>query len=142
MKKNIKIVSLIIVIALISSLLVGCSDGPHHFNYDEMIKKVVKIDIVETSGSKGFNKYDRHLATVDEELIDDFLLDLSKIEFFNNCMICNIYFPEGITFYIYYNDVDFDVVGTSSSMNLEINYNCALEDYEYLVNKYYVQTEN
>ena len=138
MKKSYKYLLLII-----SLLLSSCNEESIYFNYEEMIDKVVKIEVVETEASGQPAKYNKHLLSLDDDLIDDFLLDLSKIEFIRPCMICNLSFPDGITFLIYYENykVDYDYIDYAmSTYNGNFVVITGPNDIYYnLVDKYYYQ---
>jgi len=130
--------SLILTVIL---LLTGCTVRTYYFNYDEMAEKVVKIDIIDipisTRRSDGISE--PVIGSLDDELIDDFLLDLSKIEFTRPWGISNPRFPEGVAFLIYYSDNSYDIINESSTYSQEniVEIWCPIEDYNNLVNKYY-----
>ena len=132
------------LLLIISLLLSSCNDESIYFNYDEMIDKVVKIEVVETFATTEPAKYNKHLLSLDDDLIDDFLLDLSKIEFTEKWL----YFgevPDGITFLIYYENykVDYDYIDyTISTYNgyfvditgpNDIYYNLVVEYYYQII---------
>ena len=124
-------------------LIVGCKNRTLYFNYDEMIEKVVKIDIIDieelgTRRTDGISE--KVVGTIDDELIDDFLLDLSKIKFTKPWGISNPQFPDGIAFLVYYNNNDYDIIHSSGTYGELREVQCSVEEYNYLVNKYYYQT--
>ena len=131
-----------LLLLIISLLLSSCNDESIYFNYDEMIDKVVKIEVVETEASAQPAKYNKHLLSLDDDLIDDFLLDLSKIEFTKKWL----YFgevPDGITFLIYYENykVDYDYIdyAISTYNGNFVDINGPNDIYYNLVDKYYYQ---
>ena len=106
------------LLLIISLLLAGCNDSSYYFNYDEMIDKVVKIEVYETYGCDyrdNSSEYKKYLLTLGEDLIDDFLLDLSKIEFRKPCMICNLSFPEGISFFVSCNNSEYFIINNKTT---------------------------
>jgi len=134
MKKFYKYLLLIVLL-----LLSGCKDRSVYFNYDEMIDQVVKIDVVDAIGGDLIkdNTY-KYLLTLDNELLDDFLLDLSQIEF-AKVFLHNGYRPWKITFIIYYRGGDYDYINLSDSTCSNYYVGLSAEDYNYLVDKYYYQ---
>ena len=107
---------------------------------DEMIDKVVKIEVVETRASGQPEKYNKHLLSLDDDLIDDFLLDLSKIEFIRPCMICNLSFPEGISFFVFCNNSEYFIINYyATTIGTIPDYDISAEDMNYLLDKYYYQ---
>lgn len=117
-------------------LLTSCSDRNVYFNYGEMTEKVIKIEIVGME-STSLDK-SNVLQILDDELIDDFLYDLSNIEFIRPLTISNIQRPSGISFCIYYTNNDYDIVNYfATSIGTLPDASCSIEDYNYLVNKYY-----
>ena len=131
------------LLLIISLLLAGCDDRSYYFNYDEMIEKVVKIDVYETYGSdyrNNSNAYKKYLLTLNEDLINDFLLDLSKIEFKRPCMICNLSFPEGISFFVFCNNSEYFIINYfATTIDTIPDYYISEEDINYLLDKYYYQ---
>ena len=129
------------LLLIVSLLLSSCKDRSVYFNYDEMIEKVVKIDIIDVP----IRTYRTHgidetvVGTIDEDLIDDFLLDLSKIKFVKLWGISNPIFPEGITFLIYYSNNEYDIVNQSSTYGNIREVVCTKDEYVFLVDKYYYQ---
>lgn len=126
------------LLLVVSLLLSSCSDRSYYFNYDEMIEKVVKIEVYETYGSGKPDNYKTFLFALDDELIDNFLLDLSKIEFIRPCMICNLSFPEGKSFFIYCNNEErFIINDNATTIGTIPDYYISEEDFDYLLYKYY-----
>ena len=127
------------LLLIISLLLSSCNDEAIYFNYDEMIDKVVKIDVVDAIGGELIeSKTYKYLLTLDNELLDDFLLDLSQIEF-SRVILHNGYRPWKITFIIYYRGGDYDYINLSDSTCSNYYVGLSTEDYNYLVDKYYYQ---
>lgn len=132
MKKTIVFIILIIIF-----FLIGCTKNRvYYYNYDEMIEKTIRIDIVEMFGNSD-RKYNEYIETLDDELIDEFLKDLSKIEFTKPFGISNPRFPIGIAFLVYYTDGTFDVINISSTYGDILELLCYTEEYDMLVKKYY-----
>ena len=132
MKKTLVFMFLIIIF-----FLTGCKKNRiFYYNYDEMIEKTIKIDIVEMFGHSD-RKYHEYIETLDDELIDEFLKDLSKIEFTKPWGISNPRFPIGIAFLVYYTDGTFDVINISSTYGDILELLCYTEEYDMLVKKYY-----
>ena len=107
-----------------------------------MIEKVVKIDIIDipTLGVKRSNGIDEKVVgNIKYELVDDFLLDLSQIEFTKPWGISNPSFPEGIAFLVYYSNNDYDIIHQFSTYKDLKEVVCSKEEYIYLVDKYYYQ---
>ena len=127
------------LLLIISLLLSSCNDEAIYFNYDEMIDKVVKIDVVDANGADLIqSKTYKYLLTLNNELLDDFLLDLSQIEF-AKVILHNGYCPWKITFIIYYRGGDYDYINLSDSTCNNYFVGLSTEDYNYLVDKYYYQ---
>ena len=127
----------ILILLVIIFFLTGCTnDRIYCYNYDEMKEKTIRIDIVEMFGHSD-RKYHEYIETVDDELIDEFLKDLSKIEFTKPWGISNPRFPLGIAFLVYYTDGTFDVINISSTYGDILELWCTVEDYNKLVKKYY-----
>lgn len=132
MKKTLVFMILIIII-----FLTGCTKNRiYYYNYDEMIEKTIRIDIVEMFGNSD-RKYNEYIETLDDELIDEFLKDLSKIKFTKPFGISNPRFPIGIAFLVYYTDGTFDVINISSTYGDILELLCYTEEYDMLVKKYY-----
>ena len=132
MKKTFILILLVIII-----FLTGCTKNRiYYYNYDEMIEKTIRIDIVEMFGHSD-RKYHEYIETLDDELIDEFLKDLSKIEFTKPWGISNPRFPIGIAFLVYYTDGTFDVINISSTYGDILELLCYTEEYDMLVKKYY-----
>ena len=132
MKKTFILILLVIII-----FLTGCTnDRIYYYNYDQMKEKTIRIDIVEMFGHSD-RKYNEYIETLDDELIDEFLKDLSKIEFTKPWGISNPRFPLGIAFLVYYTDGTFDVINISSTYGDILELGCTVEDYNKLVKKYY-----
>ena len=74
---------------------------------------------------------------MDDELIDEFLKDLSEIKFTKPWGISNPRVPLGIAFLVYYTDGTFDVINISSTYGDILELWCTVEDYNKLVKKYY-----
>lgn len=129
------------LLLIFSLLLSSCKDRSVYFNYDEMIARVVKIDIIDvpvkTYRTNGIDE--TVVGTIDEDLIDDFLLDLSKIKFVKPWGISNPNFPEGISFLIYYSNNEYDIVHQFSTYGDIKEVNCTKDEYVFLVDKYYYQ---
>lgn len=115
-------------------MLSGCSDRDFYFNYDEMVKKVVKVEIIEMDGLS-LKHFDTVLKIIDEELIDDFVLDLSEIKFIARWAISNRVCPEGICFCLTYGDGSYDIVDDRSATDLDLH--CSTEEFNELLYKYY-----
>lgn len=126
--------SFLCLFLIVALLLTGCSDRTFYFNYDEMVKKVVKVEVVEMDGLS-LKHYDRVLKTIDQELIDDFVLDLSEIKFIARWAISNRVCPEGICFCLTYGDGSYDIVDDRSATDLDLH--CSNEEFNELLNKYY-----
>ncbi|MBQ2717194.1 MAG: hypothetical protein IJF75_01170 [Clostridia bacterium] len=126
--------SFLCLFLIVALLLTGCSDRTFYFNYDEMVKKVVKVEVVEMDGLS-LKHYDRVLKTIDQELIDDFVSDLSEIKFIVRWAISNRVCPKGICFCLTYIDGTYDIVDDRSSTNLDLH--CDTEQFNELLNKYY-----
>lgn len=125
------------LITIIVIFLCGCVNNRiYYYNYDEMIEKTIRIDVVEMFGHSD-RKYHEYIETLDDELIDDFLKDLSKIEFTKPWGISNPRFPIGIAFLVYYTDGTFDVINISSTYGDILELLCYTEEYDMLVKKYY-----
>ena len=132
MKKTLVFMFLIIIF-----FLTGCKiNRIYYYNYDEMIEKIIRIDIVEMFGHSD-RKYHEYIETLDNELIDEFLKDLSEIKFTKPWGISNPRFPIGIAFLVYYTDGTFDVINISSTYGDILELWCTVEDYNKLVKKYY-----
>ena len=132
------------LLLIVSLLLSSCSNRSYYFNYDEMIEKVVKIDVYETYGrdyrKNSMSAYKKYLLTLDESLINNFLYDLSKIEFEKPCMICNLSFPDGISFFVYCNNSEYFIInGHATTIGTIPDYYISKEDINYLLEKYYYQ---
>ena len=129
------------LLLIVSLLLSSCKDRSYYYNYNEMIEKVVKIEVVDAPGGDLISSRTyKYLFTLNDALIDDFLLDLSKIEFRETLL------PNGarawkITFIIYYNHGEYDYINLSRSTCFSNGYRyldfSASDDYYYLVDKYY-----
>ena len=127
----------ILILLVIIFFLTGCTnDRIYCYNYDEMKEKTIRIDIVEMFGHSD-RKYHEYIETLDDELIDEFLKDLSKIEFTKPWGISNPRFPIGIAFLVYYTDGTFDVINISSTYGDILELLCYTEEYDMLVKKYY-----
>ena len=128
---------------IVTLLLASCNDKTYYFYYDEMIDKVVKIEVYETYGCDyryNSSAYIKYLLTLGEDLIDDFLLDLSKIEFRKPCMICNLSFPEGISFFVSCNNSEYFIINNNATTIGTIpDYFVSEENINYLLDKYYYQ---
>lgn len=131
------------LLLIISLLLSSCNNRSYYFNYNDMIEKVVKIDVYETYGSDYRNNssaYKKYLLTLDESLINNFLYDLSKIEFKKPCMICNLSFPDGISFFVSCNNSEYFIINDNATTIGTIpDYYISEEDINYLLDKYYYQ---
>ena len=129
--------TLVFMILIIITFLTGCTKNRiYYYNYDEMKEKTIRIDIVEMFGHSN-RKYNEYIETLDDELIDEFLKDLSKIEFTKPWGISNPRFPLGIAFLVCYTDGTFDVINISSTYGDILELGCTVEDYNKLVKKYY-----
>ena len=129
--------SLVFMILIIIIFSTGCTKNRiFYYNYDEMIEKTIRIDVVEMFGHSD-RKYHEYIETLDDELIDEFLKDLSKIEFTKPWGISNPRFPIGIAFLVYYTDGTFDVINISSTYGDILELLCYTEEYDMLVKKYY-----
>ena len=132
------------LLLIISLLLSSCNDEAIYFNYDEMIDKVVKIEVVQTSVLDYPDEEHRtHLLTLDKETTDEFLVDLSKIKFVKSFPLIFPGYPDGITFWIYYDgehgDYDYINYRISTYKGKAVD-TCGSNDwYEMLVDKYYYQ---
>jgi len=126
-----------LLLIIIFLFLTGCTKNRiYYYNYDEMKEKTIRIDIVEMFGHSD-RKYHEYIETLDDELIDEFLKDLSKIEFTKPWGISNPRFPIGIAFLVYYTDGTFDVINISSTYGDILELLCYTEEYDMLVKKYY-----
>lgn len=131
------------LLLIVSLLLSSCKDRSVYFDYDEMIEKVVKIEVVDANGRDLISdRTYKYLFTLNNALIDDFLLDISKIEF-RDPLLTNGERAWRITFIIYYNDGVYDYINLSRSTWFSNGYRylsfSASDDYYYLVDKYYSQ---
>ena len=130
------------LLLIISLLLSSCNDEAIYFNYDEMIDKVVKIEVVEADGVDHLSITRKFLFTLEKNLIDDFLLDLSKICFIEPFPLIFHGYPEGITFCIYYEDdkyYDYINYRISTHKGRQVDTSGSNHWYEMLVDKYYYQ---
>jgi hypothetical protein len=128
------------LLLIISLLLSSCKDKTYYFNYGEMIDKVVKIEVVEADSADPLSSTRKFLFTLEKKLIDDFLLDLSKICFVEPFPLIFPGYPEGITFCIYYEDDKYyDYINYRTSLCNNNSYGISIDDYNYLVDKYYYQ---
>ena len=127
------------LLLIVSLLLSSCKDRSVYFDYDEMIEKVVKIEVVDANGGDHISSRTyKYLFTLNNALIDDFLLDLSQIEF-AKVILYNGNRPWKITFIIYYRGGDYDYINLSVSTCNNYFVGLSTEDYNYLVDKYYYQ---
>ncbi len=129
MKKALSFILILMVI--ISTGCTSCRKSVY-YNYDEMIEKVVKVEIVEVSNTKGDKT--KVLKTLDESLIDDFLYDLCQIEFVVPWGRGSL---GGTSFCVYYNDVEYEIINYSYNRINGVLTTCDREEFEALVNKYY-----
>ena len=128
------------LLLIVSLLLSSCKDKTYYFNYGEMIDKVVKIEIVQTSGLDYPDEEHRtHLLTLDKKTTDEFLVDISKIEFVKPFPLIFPGYPDGITFWISYEDSKYDYINYIISICNNKYSGISIEDYNYLVDKYYYQ---
>ena len=128
------------LLLIVSLLLSSCSNRSYYFNYDEMITRVVKIEIVQTSSLAYPDEEHRtHLLTLDKKTTDEFLVDISKIEFVKPFPLIFPGYPDGITFWISYEDSKYDYINYIISICNNKYSGISIEDYNYLVDKYYYQ---
>lgn len=123
------------ILVVLCFLLIGCNTDCYervYYNYDEMIAKVVKVEVVEVSYEKGDKT--AVLKTLDESEIDDFIYDLCQIEFF----VPWGYPPlAGTSFCVYYNDIDYEIINSSHNRINGLLTRCDRNEFEALINKYY-----
>lgn len=143
LKHIITIFSLSFVLLLSGCGLSGCGVNYYYYEYDSMIARTNKIEIIDI-----VEVYDHHkpvetmtfnlLGIIEDELIDDFLLDLSKIRFSTPLAISNPCEPYGIAFLVYYNDGTRDVIdGEGGTYGNIRELGCYYDEFTYLVEKYY-----
>ena len=124
---------------IITLFLCGCEPIRAYFNYNEMINKVVKVEVVD-QGDVGKVTKGEVLMELDETLIDDFLFDLSQIRF-ERYPIENVYHPSGISFCLTFKDGSYTVFDNRcASVSGYHTLHCSLEEYITLQNKYYPMT--
>ena len=130
MKKTKRYLSILLLFVFIMMFFVGCKPKTMYWNYEELKAKVVKVDVVY---GKSWKKWD-FLEEMDESEIDEFLYDLSKIEYTYTWAISNRIDPVGICFYLYFDD-GFEVIGRNACFHEQAR--CSKEEFAVLVNKYY-----
>ena len=122
----------------------------HEYDEDSNLNEVVVMYFTYEHSEYGlmdeYLKYEydedkvEYLLTLGEDLIDDFLLDLSKIEFRKPCMICNLSFPEGISFFVSCNNSEYFIINNNATTIGTIpDYFVSEENINYLLDKYYYQ---
>ena len=115
----------------------SCTSETIYYDYDKMVGKIVKIDVITTK-STGQKTY---LKTLDSDLVDDFLYDLSKIKFQTYWIFSNKVNPQGVCFLLYYNDGSTDIIDEEAATNKPARCNeafCDKYEFQALINKYYL----
>lgn len=121
---------------IITLFLCGCEPIYAYFNYNEMINKVVKVEVVDQGDVGKITKGDV-LMELDETLIDDFLFDLSQIQF-KSYIFGDVDYPSGISFCLTFKDGTYTVFDNRcASVSGYHTLHCSLEEYITLQNKYY-----
>ena len=131
MRKTKRFLPILLLFVFIMTFFVGCKPKTMYWNYEELKAKVVKVEVVNAH----FTGYDI-LEEMDESEIDEFLYDLSKIEYIYWAPIANRVEVRGISFCLHFNDGDKEVIGSGATTSEQAH--CVnREEFHALVNKYY-----
>ena len=124
-----KVAAILVVVLLLFSLS-GC-DNTYHFDYDELKETVQKIEIIDYDA---LTKEERLLTVISESEQDQFLKDLSQIEFYHAFGDPDT--PKGYSIKLIYNNYDYEIItwsGTTKNRFL----NCVNKLFEEMLSKYY-----
>ena len=127
-----------LICVLVIFLLVGCSRNvtTFHYDYNQAIKTVGKIEIFEH-----YEELDvyRFVAEIEQEEINNFLYDLSTIEFTRKSFsIFHIYeglYLDGVYIRIYHSDGKIEEIN-SNYYSGESSVSCSREEFDCLIDKY------